>query len=116
MPLSSAKFRNRIKLSRQEMCGISQAISRDFSPRFMAGKATGNRETQFSSQELLEISQQISREHAPSRANHPSGLVLLAVSPKRLHAYWHITKQRLIQALKRVERPTPPAWRWPKNC
>lgn len=108
MPLPPTKLRNRIKLSRQELCGISQAISRDFSPRFIASKTSHDIKTQFSSQELREISRQISREYAPSRDASLPRLVLLAVSPKRLHAYWHITKQRLTQrAPEPAEHPQP---------
>jgi hypothetical protein len=107
MPVSSSNFRNRIKLSRQEMCMISQAISRDFSPRFLGGRSRYAARIQFSARELLDISSQISREFAPGKLNHQSRLVLLAVSPRRLHAYWHVAKQRLEQALKRVEQEQP---------
>lgn len=107
MPLPSPNSRNRIELSRQEMCVISQKISRDFSPRFFAGRAIRKAKIHFSAQELLDISQQISREHAPSKDNGQSKLVLLAVSPKRLHAYWHIAKRRLTQALKHIEQQQP---------
>jgi len=102
MPLPPAKFRNRIQLSRQEMCGISQAISRDYSPRFFASRTAHAPKAHFSPQELLDISKQISREYAPNRSSRQSRLVLLAVSPTRLHAYWHISKRRLRRAMKRI--------------
>lgn len=86
---------------------ISQSISRDFSPRLYASRSAPKIEAPFSAQELLEISRHISREYAPSRASQQSRLVLLAVSPEKLHAYWHIAKRRLTQALKRLEQPLP---------
>ncbi|MGY6276290.1 DUF4912 domain-containing protein [Methylomonas sp. MgM2] len=86
------------------MYGISQAISRDFSPRFFASRATRSPTTQFSPQELLDISRQIIREYAPTRNSGQSRLVLLAISPRRLHAYWRISKRRLSTALNRIEQ------------
>ncbi|MDD2760277.1 MAG: DUF4912 domain-containing protein [Methylomonas sp.] len=103
MPLPPSKPRNRIKLSRQDMCGISQTISRDFSPRFFRSKASSKSNTQFSAQELLEISRQISREYAPPRSGESSKVVLLTVSPKRLHAYWHIAKPQSSQTPESIE-------------
>ena len=58
MPVLKQNFRNRIELSRQEMCIISQVISRDFSPRFFSGRTEPKAKIQFSTQELLEISRQ----------------------------------------------------------
>lgn len=94
---------HRITLSRQEMCIISQTISRDFSPRVFVSRVGRQAKIRFSSQELLEISRQISREYAPGKVTHQSRLVLLALSPRRLHAYWHVVKRRLNDALKRIE-------------
>lgn len=97
MPFPPSKLRNRIPLSRQEMCGISQAISRDYSPLLFSSRAAKAAKIRFSPQELLDISRQISREFAPRRHDRQSRLVLMAVSPKRLHVYWHIAKRRLTQ-------------------
>ena len=85
---------------------ISHAISRDFSPRLFRSRLQPRIQWRFTPQELLEISQQISREYAPSRISHQSRLVLLAVSPRRLHAYWHVAKRLLNAALNRME-PEP---------
>lgn len=84
---------------------ISQRISRDFAPRLFASRAGQHQQTRFSPQELLEISQQISREYAPSKISHQSRLVLLPVSPRRLHAYWHVAKRLLTAALQKIEPP-----------
>lgn len=95
MPLPPQKSRNRIPLSRQDLCAISQIISRDFSPRVFCCRVNTNSATVFfSSHELLEIGRQISREYAPSLDARQSELVLLSISPKRLHAYWHLTPGR----------------------
>ena len=84
---------------------ISQRISRDFSPRLFTRRTGQHQPSRFSPQELLEISQQISREYAPSKISHQSRLVLLAVSPRRLHAYWHVAKRLLTAALQKIEPP-----------
>lgn len=86
---------------------ISQRISRDFSPRLFSSRAAQHRQSRFSTQQLLEISQQISREYAPRKINHQSRLVLLAVSPRRLHAYWHVAKRLLTAALQKAEPSAP---------
>ncbi|AEG01912.1 DUF4912 domain-containing protein [Methylomonas methanica] len=103
MPISSSNVRPRIVLSRQEMCIISQNISRDFSPRLFASRAGRQAKTRFTPCELLEISRQISREYAPNKVNHQARLVLLAVSPRRLHVYWHLAKRRLTEASNQSE-------------
>ena len=107
MPLSSSHARNRIPLSRQEMCIISQEISRDFSPRLFRSRIGRQAKRRFTPQELLEISQQISREYAPGKISQPARLVLLSVSPRRLHAYWHVAKSRLKRALQPSEPVEP---------
>ncbi|MDD2738793.1 MAG: DUF4912 domain-containing protein [Methylomonas lenta] len=94
---------HRITLSRQEMCIISQVISRDFSPQLFVSRVGQQAKNRFSSQELLEISRQISREYAPGKVSHQSRLVLLALSPRRLHVYWDVAKRRLQNALNRIE-------------
>jgi hypothetical protein len=111
MPKASNHLQSRIPLSRQEMCMISHAISRDFSPRLFRSRMHTQAQRLFTPQELLEISQQISREYAPSRVSHQSRLVLLAVSPRRLHAYWHVAKRLLNNALERIEAEEPMALR-----
>jgi len=91
MPFSPTRSRPRAELlSQQEMRTISQAIDREFAPRFFRChlmQGDGGRFS-FSSQELRDIGCEISREYAPSRLGRPPGLVLLALSPHRLHAYW----------------------------
>lgn len=96
-------FQPRITLSQQEMCVISQVISRDFSPQLFASRVGGQAKKRFTPQELLEISQQISREYAPTKISHQSRLVLLALSPRRLHVYWQGAKRLLNEALNRIE-------------
>lgn len=107
MPLASNQLHTRIALSQQEMCIISQAISRDFSPRLFGSRMGSQAKRGFTPQELLQISQQISRDYAPSKVSHQSRLVLLAVSPRRLHAYWQVAKRLLTNALQRIEPPQP---------
>ncbi|MCQ8103889.1 DUF4912 domain-containing protein [Methylomonas sp. SURF-2] len=92
MPFSSSDVRPPIVLSRQEMCIIGQHISRDFSPRLFASRVAPRANSRFTPRELLEISRQISREYSPNKASHRARLVLLPVSPRRLHVYWHIAK------------------------
>ncbi|MBS4051583.1 MAG: hypothetical protein KGZ69_10305 [Methylomonas sp.] len=107
MPLPTSNVRPRIALSRQEMCIISRNISRDFSPRLFASRAGRGANSRFTPRELLEISRQISREYAPNKVSHQARLVLLAVSPRRLHVYWHLAKRRLSEASRPPE--TAPA-------
>lgn len=107
MPFSSSNVRQRIALSRQEMCIISQGISRDFSPRLFSSRVGRRAKTRFTPRELLEISREISREYAPNKVSHQARLVVLAVSPRRLHVYWHIAKRLLTDALNRLEQVQP---------
>ncbi len=104
MPSKPNNPQHRLTLSQQEMCSISQAISRDFSPRHFVSRLGRREQMRFAPQELREISRLISRDFAPSRISHQPRLVLLAVSPRRLHAYWHVAKRLLNNALQR----TPP--------
>jgi len=104
MPSNLSKLRTRIQLSQQEIYGISRAISRDFSPLLFASKTAPASKIQFSSQELLDISRQISQEYAPKRSSQQSRLVLLAVSPTRLHTYWHIGQRRSNQLSKQDDQ------------
>jgi len=96
MPSRPEKPQPRIQLSRQEIRNISEEISRDFSPRYRNTKTRNLYIALFCSHELLEISREISKEYAPSLDDSRPTLVLLPVSPTRLHAYWHS-----------VNRPTP---------
>lgn len=96
-------FQPRITLSQQEMCVISQAISRDFSPQSFTSRVGAQTKNRFTPQELLEISQQISREYASTKLSHQSRLVLLALSPRRLHVYWQGAKRLLNETLNRIE-------------
>lgn len=77
---------------------ISQAISRDFSPRFFGDRRGRGRQTRFSSQELREISRLIARDYAPGLNDGKQRLVLLALAPRRLHVYWQLAKRRLTKA------------------
>lgn len=107
MPFPSSNVRQRIVLSRQEMCIISQTISRDFSPRLFASRVGRQANNRFTPRELLEISRQISREYAPNKVSHQARLVLLAVSPRRLHVYWHLAKRLLTEVSNRLEQVQP---------
>ncbi len=107
MPLTFNHLHDRITLTQQEMCMISQAISRDFSPRFFGSRVGRQSKQRFTPQELREISRLISRDYAPGKLGHQSRLVLLAVSPRRLHAYWHVAKRLLHDALQRIEPEQP---------
>ncbi len=102
MSLSQSQLRQ-ITLSQQELCAISLAISRDFSPRFFRSRSGRSPQNQFSPQELREISRQICRDFAPSAISDKSRLVLLALAPRRLHVYWQIAGQRLRQSIKGSE-------------
>lgn len=106
MPLSLNKRRH-LSLSQQELCAISESIGRDYAPRFSRHGRARSRSAHFSSRELLDISQQISRDFAPMRQSDESQVVLMSVSPRRLHVYWQIAKQKLQQALQTTENPTP---------
>lgn len=92
MPVKPEKPRSP-RLSRQDLRTISQAINRDFAPRFFRPRAQELRQTQFSAQELREVSRQISREYSHSTDHHDPQLVLLPVSPDHLYAYWQTDKQ-----------------------
>lgn len=107
MPISRSNVSQSIELSRQEMCIISQNISRDFSPRLFAGRTGRGANRRFTPCELLEISRQISREYAPNKVSHQARLVLLAVSPRRLHVYWHLAKRRATEAPRPPEAVEP---------
>ena len=78
-----------IDLSRQEMQGISQAISSQFAPRY-AITALVDQALPFSANELAAISAEISHEYMPRLLDSPDNLVLLPLSPGRLFAYWQV--------------------------
>lgn len=90
----------RIEISPREMLAISQAISREFAPRFAKADAERPSPMTFSAQELLAISQEISREFSPRPVENRSSLVLLPIDPRRLHAYWHLVEPGLRAASK----------------
>ena len=110
MPISSTTAVLPELLSQQELWSISQQISRDFSPRLWQQQVeNGCRPAQLSSHELLEISQQIRREFAPSINQQQSQLLLLAVSPRRLHVYWQVAQRRIMPLTLRIhQQPTDP--------
>lgn len=89
--------RHPMSLSQQELCAISERISRDYAPRFSRHGHAAGQGMPFSSQELQAISHQISLDFAPSRRGDQSQLVLMAVSPQRLHVYWQVPNQKLPQ-------------------
>lgn len=93
MPLSPPK-RRQILLSQQELFAISESIGRDYTPRFSRHGRAGAHSAHFSSRELLDISQQIGRDFAPQRQAEQSQLVLMTVSPRRLHVYWQLAQQK----------------------
>lgn len=80
-------------LDQQEMRCISEAISRNYTPRFFRSRAPDPKQIQFSSQELREISRQIGREHGHLGDQRQSRLALLPVAPGHLHAYWQLAPQ-----------------------
>lgn len=111
MPHLPSNYRNRITLSRQDLRGIIQAINRDFAPRFFHSKTPRHEKSQFSPRELLAISQEINREYMPSPGNQPGKLVLMTISPRRLHAYWRPDKQPQKAGLSKNEQPAATALR-----
>lgn len=94
MPLPLPKRRHTL-LSQQELCAISERIGRDHAPRFSRHGLADGQSAHFSSRELQDISRQISQDFAPTRQSDQSQVVLMAVSPRRLHVYWQIAKQKL---------------------
>lgn len=88
MPVARPPF------SQTDLRTIACLIHREFAPLFDSDRSsrTGRPLTR---QELRDISDQISREFSPTRDSRPSELTLLSVSPKRLHAYWRISDDRI---------------------
>lgn len=83
----------KVKLSSKELREISQEINRHFTPIFAAKMAQPTRPAlKLSPHELRAISEEISREFPPDSATQSTNLVLLAVDPGVMHAYWHIAK------------------------
>ncbi|MDD1621249.1 MAG: DUF4912 domain-containing protein [Methylococcaceae bacterium] len=87
------------------MLAISQAISREFAPRFTGRDAAVLKPMAFSVRELLAISQEISREFSPRPVEHRSSLVLLPIDPRRLHAYWHLNESSFSTGLNTDAKP-----------
>lgn len=98
MPFPTAITRNSSEISAQELRAIGEEISRDFAPRLYCGR--GGRRILMNPHQLLEIGRQISREYAPGKSVALPILTLLPVSPRRLHAYWHLAERRLGKALR----------------
>jgi hypothetical protein len=97
------------RLSAKELLDISQEISKHFSPVFETKiaetKIARGPAIKLSAKELFDISEEISREFTPdSSLAHGAKLVLLAVDPGHLHAYWHGVKE---QADISPTRPEP---------
>ena len=77
-------------LSRKELLGISNEISKRFTPvKPIKVPELGN-DIKFSSKELLEVSQNISLYYAPSISPNTKRLVLLPIDPHHLYAYWSL--------------------------
>lgn len=91
MALIQSESKQRFAFSPQDLFGISQAISREFSP-IIPGKSDELLESSipFSARELLSISDEISREFAPRVADNRANLVILPIDGRRLHAYWQL--------------------------
>jgi hypothetical protein len=108
---------SKIRLSANEMLGISQEISRDFTPCFLSLVPEPAEKIRLSSKELLDIGEEIGRDFAPKLscnapevmsgypARHPSGkcksvpdrfVMLLPVDPGHLYAYWNLGENREI--------------------
>jgi uncharacterized protein YdhG (YjbR/CyaY superfamily) len=102
-----------MSLSQQELCAISERISRDYAPRFSRHGHTASQGMHFSSRELQEISRQISLDFAPALKADQSQLVLMAVSPNRLHVYWQVANQlspeQRVSPKNQVSTPAPEA-------
>ncbi|WP_305908725.1 DUF4912 domain-containing protein [Methylomarinum sp. Ch1-1] len=81
------------------MLAISEQLSREYTPGFSSRASASNSHIRLSAQEMLTISEEISRQH-PLRLSLPSPrskIVLLAVDPNHLHAYWHIDEKQMTQ-------------------
>lgn len=108
MPVTQRKPRS-TTLSQLDLRTISQAISRDFAPRFFRARAEEQRQSQFSAQELREIGRQISRDFSHTLEIVPPKLVLLPVSPGHLHAYWQLDKPALPASIAGNTQPAEAA-------
>jgi hypothetical protein len=105
MAFSQSALQTRIELSPREMLAISEAISREFAPRFTRSDAAAPKPVTFSVRELLAISQEISREFSPRPVAQRSSLVLLPIDPRRLHAYWQLDESSLSTGLYTEPKP-----------
>ncbi|PPD19269.1 MAG: hypothetical protein CTY23_12170 [Methylomonas sp.] len=92
---------------------IACLIHRDFSPAFASVHAA-NAGMALTRQELQDVAEHIRREFTPSRSSRPAQLVLLPVSPTRLHVYWHITAadvgadmRWILRLYQQATSPTP---------
>ncbi|MGZ4959055.1 MAG: DUF4912 domain-containing protein [Methylomonas sp.] len=93
MAFLQSALQTRVEISPREMLAISQAISREYAPRFAKADVECTSPITFSAQELLAISEEISREFSPRPVKNRASLVLLPVDPGRLHAYWNLAEQ-----------------------
>lgn len=92
-------------LSRQEMRTISQAINRNYAPKFFQPHARERQDIQFSSHELREISRQINRDYSHSSENYEPHLLLLSVAPDHLHVFWQLEKLLPTPAIDSTSKP-----------
>ncbi|MEI6068006.1 MAG: DUF4912 domain-containing protein [Methylococcaceae bacterium] len=90
MRFSNSKYNPDIRISAEEMLEISQEINRAFTPIFPIEIAAPACQHPLSSKEMLQISEEISLDFAPRASNNTQKLVLLAVDPDHLHAYWNL--------------------------
>ena len=90
MKFSNSKYNPQSMLSTEEMLQISQEINLAFTPIFSIEIAAPACQYPLSSKEMLQISEEISLDFAPSASNNTQKLVLLAVDPDHLYAYWNL--------------------------
>lgn len=79
-------------LTSQEILGISQEISRIYSP-VASVKSPRSAAITLSPKELFEISEEITRKYTPKILNHIThtpDLVLLPIDPENLYASWNL--------------------------
>lgn len=100
MTHSSSKISPTNALSAKELFGISQEISRKFSP-VVAVKASGfAKRITLTSKELFEISEEITRKYPPKITASTSNLVLLPIDPEHLYVSWNVSRAQITSASK----------------
>lgn len=77
-------------MSQQALCDISQLIARQYAPKLLSPSTLVANALRLSSQALQDIRAEISRDYAPASTRQPERLVLMAVDPGQVHAYWQL--------------------------